>query len=166
MDTNGHVQVDHNDGSWHWLITNQWNLLRASQVSAGLGANTTDVDLYYISASDQSLHWFDGSHDTPLGGYCLQLSASLDRYGQRECYVIGTDHALYMRNASSWHDDGGQCMQISATQNDMVFAVSPGTHDTMAYDPDYIWWGFSFYDYSNWHWSGGGVTGNPDYNYV
>jgi hypothetical protein len=168
VSTSGYVLEDNHDGSWKWLADAQGRYLRAGQVSAGIGANTTDVDLYYISAADQSLHWFDGSRDTPLGGYCLQLSASLDRYGQRECYVIATDHSLWTRNSSSWYADGGQCMQISATQNDMVFAVSPGSHDTMLYDPNSDWLNASWtgYGLSYWHWSGGGVTGNPDYNYV
>jgi hypothetical protein len=163
VDTYGYVLADTSNGSGQWLHDSHWNYLLASQVSAGIGSNSTGTDLYYISSTDGSLHSFDGTTDQPLGGVCLQISAALNQYGQRECYAIGTNHCLYMNNGSSWQFDGGQMTQITAAAHDMVFAVEPGDNHILAYDPDYIWatdW-FNHYDYGTWHWSGNGVSATP-----
>jgi hypothetical protein len=164
----GWVYQQNHDGSYRWLPFN------AAQLSAGIGTNSTGTDLYYLSASDRSLHYYNGSTDTNLGGWCLQISAGLDPYGQAECFVIGGDHHQWLRNASGWWDNGGQWTQISGAQDDMCFGVGPvGAYNTAiwAYDPHHDWWQDRFLQsggglnsatyFGDWFWTGG-ASANPN----
>src|SRR5262249_10820488 len=132
-----------------------------------IGSNTSGVDVYYTNPGDQSLHYFDGT-DHALGGKCLQICAGLNAYGQHECYVIGTDNALYKFDTygnSAW--EGGQMTQITTASNDQVFAVQPVTNQIWTYDPNNVWGGGWWYYYAHGmvnapYWSyAGGITANP-----
>jgi hypothetical protein len=140
------LEINH-DGSMQWL----W-LSNVQEISAGIGSNNTDVDLYYIQSGTGNLHWTDGIQDTNLYGVCLHISATVDQYGNRECYAIGTGHDLHENNGSSWfRHAGGNLTQISAAANDMVYAVRAGDQEVLAYDPDYTqYWGW-WDSYSPWH---------------
>jgi hypothetical protein len=154
-----HVMVVHQDRSFSWLP------ISASQISAGIGPDWYGIDLYYINAADRSLHWYNGTRDFGYGGVCLQISASLDPWGNGECYVIGTNHDLDKHDISGWHGEGGYMTQISAAQNDMVFVVG-GSNHIWAYDPNHAWASYwASLGYSNpgyvWFWWGG-VSANPN----
>jgi hypothetical protein len=160
-----HVEVVHNDQSFRWLP------ISALQVSAGIGGNSTGIDLYYINAADRSLHWYDGTTNYAFGGVCLQICASLDSSGGRACYVIGTDHYVWWEK--SWMDwqantlqpywaqqPSGQVDQISAAANDMVFTVQSGNDDIVYYDPNHAW-SNDYGSSSGWYWWYG-VAANPN----
>jgi hypothetical protein len=167
LDGYGFVSEDNHDGSLVYFA-DQYGWLRAGQISAGLGANTTGVDLYYTNRWDGSLNYYNGWSSQNLGGKCLQIGASLNAYGQRECYAIGTDHALYLSdNSGHWHSDGGQMTQISAAQHDMVFAVSSSNHGISVWDPNGDWYSNLWMAAIGYYWNDtGGISGNPDYNFV
>jgi hypothetical protein len=167
--SSGYVLEDNHDGSAQWLRDSQGYYLHASQVSAGIGNNSTGTDLYYLTTDWTSEpHYFDGRTDTPL--YFLgvkQISAGLDESGNRECYAIVYDNSLYtIRSPSDYTYDGGWMTQISGAQNNMVFAVG-GSNQIWAFDPDSIWaaewWGSgnpTSWNSGNWHyWDA--ISANP-----
>jgi hypothetical protein len=164
VDWTGHVAKYTNTGGG-WQGT--WLPIYAGQVSAGIGSNATETDVYFTNPWDQSLHYYDGSSDHPLGGGCLQISAGLDAYGGQECYVLGTNHAMYKNDATGWHGENGQWTQITTAKNDMAFAVTPVSNQLWVYDPDYSWnlpWWYYTRSMSNPapYWSDtGGVSISP-----
>jgi hypothetical protein len=163
--TYGYVAQINRDGG-HWLKDSQGHYLQATQVSAGIGDNTTDTDLYYVDATGwNGLHYFDGKTDTNLGFVGVkQISAGLDDAGNHECYLILFDNSLYtVRAPSDYTSDGGWMTQISGAQNNMVFAVG-GSNQIWAFDPDNIWaweWTNSYtINSGNWHyWNA--ISANP-----
>jgi hypothetical protein len=143
-------------------------LVNAPQISAGIGNNSTGVDLYYLDKYTQ-LHYFNGSTDTAFGLGGIQISAGLSQAGNRECYILGYDNSLY--TVSNWGQatwDGNNIAQISGAQNDMVFVVAIGNDQISAFDPNNMWWqewsvassqGYS--SWRSWHYWGG-ISANPN----
>jgi hypothetical protein len=152
----GSVGVMTHDRSWYEFY------IRAKQISAGIGNNTTGVDFYYLDTNNQ-LHSFDGFTDTMLGALGTQISAGLTRNGTEECYVLGFNNALYTVTAPwTWTYDGGWMTQISGAQNDMVFVVG-GSNQIWAFDPNQTWaayWNTWAPRGAVWYWWGG-YSANP-----
>jgi hypothetical protein len=163
VDTYGFILEDNHDGSAQWLRDSHGHYLQANQVSAGIGNNSTGVDLYYLDTKNQ-LHSFEGFTDTMLGPGGTQISAGLRRDGTGECYVLGFDNHLYtVTTPWNWTYDGGWMTQISGAQNDMVFVVG-GSNQIFAFDPEYQWayeWASGGgWNSGNWHYWGG-ISANP-----
>jgi hypothetical protein len=144
------------DGSGQWLTDQHGNYLRANQISAGIGNNTTGIDLFYLDTNNWA-HYFNGSTDTWINFRGIQISAGLNQAGNPECYAIGDDNALYTLG-TAWNQftyDGGWMTQISGAQNDMVFVVG-GSNQIWGFDPDNQW---------AWNWDGASSSGNWHYSY-
>jgi hypothetical protein len=164
LNTDGYVLRWYNSGnSWDWQADSHGNYLRANQVSAGIGNNSTGVDLFYLDQVN-GVHYFNGSTDTALGFWGIQISAGLNQAGQRECYALGYNNALYTLG-TGWQQityDGGWMTQISGAQNDMVFVV--GANDQIwANDPNNQWaWEWSRVGQSGPWYYWGGISANPN----
>jgi hypothetical protein len=167
----GYVFEQNHDESYQWLYDAQRGLLKAGQISAGIGRNSTGIDLFYTEVGTNNAYYFNGSSSTYLMASATQISAGLDQWGNAILYEIYSgDHALYRSDTSGhWQYEGGQIVQISATANDMVFAVSPTQNQIWAYDPNDEWWsdwwlqsGWHYSDHGYWHWTGGD-SANPNY---
>jgi hypothetical protein len=149
-------EVNH-DSSYQWLP------FRASQISSPDDwAMRSGTDLFYISYSDKSLHYFDGSTDTGLGGAWTQISAFDGPNGDPRCYALSVrtfNGQLYsymeVRDSigTRWFpsDANLQMTQISAASGGFVFGVT--TYQNQ------IWINNQYYD--NWQWTGGEST-NPN----
>jgi hypothetical protein len=157
------------DGSGQWLTNQYGSYLRASQISAGIGNNTSGVDLYYLDSAEE-VHFFNGSTDSALHMWGTQISAGLNLNGSEVCQVLDDwNSSLYTvsgYNNVQW--DGSNIAQISAAQNGMVFVVALGNDQISAFDPNNMWWqewslassqGYS--SWGSWHYWGG-ISANPN----
>jgi hypothetical protein len=155
LNTDGYVYLWCNSGSG-WLADSN-GYLRANQISAGIGNNTSGTDLWYLGLSNQLAH-FDGATSSWFCQTGIQISAGLDPSGNSECYIIGSaDNALYTAHVGSYVPtyDGGWMTQISGAQNDMVFVVG-GSDQIWGFDPNNNW---------AWNWEGAVSSGNWHYSY-
>jgi hypothetical protein len=168
LNTDGYVLRWYNSGnSWDWQADSHGQYLRANQISAGIGNNSTGVDLFYLDQINQ-VHYFNGSTDTALGDWDIQISAGLNQAGQPVCYAIGYNNALYELGTGrlQYTYRGGWMTQISGAQNDMVFVVG-GNDQIWAIDPNDMWdqyWGVASNWYpssGSWH-NWGGISANPN----
>jgi hypothetical protein len=131
--------------------------MKASQISAGAGHNTNDVDLFYIDATNTDAYHYDGTTKL-VALYCSQISAGLDNYGNDIVYTIDLYyHWLYRHDLSgnlNGQCESGNVTQISAAANDMVFAVTPNNNSIWVYDRDWIWNGYYGYvgSWSSYGW--------------
>jgi len=164
LDGSGYMMGVNHDRSWQWLRASNGSYPRALTISAGVGTNSSGTDLYYVSAADASLHFFDGSYDIGMGGKCLSISASVDRNGWRDCYVIGTDGHLYQHNFWHWADFGepyGHAVEyLAAANDDMVFALTdhpgnPAQREIWTFDPNNDWGMWSPWAPSAWQYTQG-----------
>jgi hypothetical protein len=117
------VAVVHNNGTYQWLP------MHATQISAGMGRNWTDTDLFYIDTSaSHNVYHYDGSSSQLIHYYASQISAGLDRYGNAIVHSIDMYyHWVYKSDLSgnlngTW--EGGGVSQITAAGNGLVFGVS------------------------------------------
>jgi hypothetical protein len=149
---NGNHEVYRLDNGVYWKLP-----MHATQISAGVGSNWTDVDLFYISSTDTDAYHYDGSNSQLVAYYCSQISAGLDRYGNEIVYTIDLYYHWMYRHDLSGNLNGewesGNITQISAAGNDMVFAVTPGDNSVWVYDRDWMWNGYYSYQGT---WSGNG----------
>jgi hypothetical protein len=133
VDTYGYVLPAVQQATGDWLRDSQGNYLRASQVSAGIGSNSTGVDLYYVSRWDNSLHYFDGWTDTGMGlGFISQISASLDANGHSDCFYRSGSTILKALGSGQCQTVGKGTYQISAAAGDVVYGVN--NYDGKIYD--------------------------------
>jgi hypothetical protein len=166
------VEVNNNGSSdWLWDRSTGW-WLRATQLSAGIGSNSTGTDLFYTQLGTNNAYYFNGTSSRYLMASAIQISAGLDQWGDATLLEIYSgDHALYRSDINgNWQYEGGQWTQISAAQGDMVFAIEAGSQHVFAFDPNNNWAGLwsSYWPYQggvwgygpNWHWWYG-VSANP-----
>jgi hypothetical protein len=125
VDTYGYVLPADQDATGDWLRDAQGHYLRASLISAGIGSNSTGVDLYYTGRWDNSLHYFDGWTDTRLGSsYISQISASVDANGHRDCFVLeGSWCYKSLGSPGQFQEVTNAADQISAAKGDLLFDV-------------------------------------------
>jgi hypothetical protein len=130
------------DNGTYWVLPFQ-----ATQISAGVGWNWTDIDLFYIdTTANHEVYHYDGSSSRAVAFYASQISAAVDQYGNEFVYNIDMYYHWVYRNDLSGNLNGvyvgGSVSQISAAGNGMVFGVASWDNSVWVYDPNWNWYGY------------------------
>jgi hypothetical protein len=150
---NGNQQVYRLDNGTYWVLP-----MRATQISAGIGSNWTDTDLFYIDTTvNQEAFHYDGSSSQAIALYVAQISAGLDQYGNEVLYSIDMYYHWVNRHDLSGNLNGvgvgGSVSQISAAGNDMVFGVASWDNSVWVYDRNWSW---AYYWVETYNYGSGG----------